>query len=140
MDNETPAASTAPLQHAPRVIGRPFAPGQSGNPAGRKKGSRNKLTDDCIRVLQEDFEKHGAAAVETMRLTEPAQYVKAIVSLMPKDVHINASPLHELTDDELLARIEAVRRWTDAGAPAIGDGQTYEGEASLVVQGIPEAA
>ncbi|HET7447926.1 MAG TPA: DUF5681 domain-containing protein [Methyloceanibacter sp.] len=36
----SPAEKTEEKQQ----IGRPFEPGQSGNPAGRPKGSRNKAT------------------------------------------------------------------------------------------------
>ena len=48
------AQNTAPKER--RVIGRPFSKGRSGNPAGRPKGSRNRLSEDVLRaraVLQE---------------------------------------------------------------------------------------
>jgi hypothetical protein len=43
-----PLIPTAPKE---RVIGRPFEPGQSGNPNGRPKGARNKLGEDFIQAL-----------------------------------------------------------------------------------------
>jgi len=36
--------------------GRPFQPGQSGNPAGRPKGSRNRVTQLCAELLGDDAE------------------------------------------------------------------------------------
>lgn len=46
------AAKSASKQH-----GRPFQKGQSGNPAGRPVGSRNKATLLCQRLLDEQAEK-----------------------------------------------------------------------------------
>ena len=38
-------------------IGRPFVPGQSGNPAGRPKGARSKLGETFLKALAEDFDE-----------------------------------------------------------------------------------
>src|SRR5215212_3631689 len=43
------AALTAPEQR-----GRPFQPGQSGNPTGRPPGSKNKLAEAFLRELASD--------------------------------------------------------------------------------------
>ena len=74
-------------------------------PFGRPKGSRNKLGEDFIRALSEDFEKHGAAVIEKVRTDKPDVYLKVIAGLLPKDVNLNVKPLDELTDDQLLARL-----------------------------------
>jgi hypothetical protein len=42
---------------ASKQRGRPFQKGQSGNPAGRPVGSRNKVTLLCQRLLDEQAEK-----------------------------------------------------------------------------------
>jgi uncharacterized protein DUF5681 len=39
-----------------------WKPGQSGNPAGRPKSARGKLTDDFVAALYKDFTKHGEEA------------------------------------------------------------------------------
>ena len=80
------AEATAPKQ---RVVGRPFAPGQSGNPAGRPKGSRNRLADAFIADLAAAWEKHGVQALETCASEEPGTFLKVIAGLMPKDVNLN---------------------------------------------------
>src|SRR6516225_5079640 len=36
-----------------------WQPGVSGNPAGRLRGSRNKLSEEVICALLRDFRKHG---------------------------------------------------------------------------------
>jgi hypothetical protein len=61
-----------------------FKPGQSGNPAGRPKGSRNKLSEAFLKVLAEDFEAHGEKVIERLRTEQPAQYANVIAKLMPK--------------------------------------------------------
>ena len=53
------------------MIGRPFPPGQSGNPKGRPKGSRHRLSELALRALCADFEAHGAAAIERCRSEPP---------------------------------------------------------------------
>jgi hypothetical protein len=64
----------------------PFKPGQSGNPNGRPKGARSKLGEAFIDALKADFEKHGIRALETMRDDRPADYIKVVASLLPKEV------------------------------------------------------
>lgn len=66
-----------------------FKPGQSGNPAGRPKGSRHKLGEEFIKALLDDFKKDGVAAVQKVRLEKPDAYLKVIASILPKDVNLS---------------------------------------------------
>lgn len=86
-----------------------WKPGQSPNPLGRPKGSKNKLSEDFIGALCKDFETHGEAVIENVRTEKPADYLKIIASIVPKELTINAPTLDEMSDEELLDRLDQVR-------------------------------
>jgi hypothetical protein len=67
-----------------------FKPGQSGNPAGRPKGTRHRLSDSFLTAFCADFDEHGEAVIEKVRTEDPAAYLKAAVALMPKQVEIES--------------------------------------------------
>lgn len=64
----------------------PWKPGQSGNPAGRPKGSRHKLQEDFFRELQKDFEENGIEVLRIMRAEKPNEYARMIAGLMDKQI------------------------------------------------------
>lgn len=66
-----------------------FKPGQSGNPAGRPLGSRNRLADSFVTDLRDCWEVHGRDALERVARDEPATLLKVVASLMPRDIDIN---------------------------------------------------
>jgi Family of unknown function (DUF5681) len=82
------AAETATEQ---RVIGRPFQPGQSGNPAGRPKGARSKFSEAFIQDLHSVWEKRGIAAIDMCALVDPAAFLRVCASLMPKDITLSVA-------------------------------------------------
>jgi hypothetical protein len=69
-----PAEKTAEKQR-----GRPFEPGQSGNPSGRPKGSRNRVTQAVEMLIHGQAEALGAKAVE-MALSGDASMLRALLS------------------------------------------------------------
>jgi hypothetical protein len=57
-----------------------------------------------------DFEQFGPAAVKLMRLERPAEYIKVIASLVPKEVLLQESALSDMSDDELVENLAVIRR------------------------------
>jgi hypothetical protein len=59
-----------------------FLAGNSGN-GGRKRGSRSKLSQAFLDVLNADFDAHGADVVVKVRTEQPAVYFKTVAALLP---------------------------------------------------------
>lgn len=107
----------------------PWQPGQSGNPAGKPKGARNKLAERFLADVLNEWETHGAVAISEMREKNPGDFCKMVASLMPKDVNLNVNNEIEMTDDELAQRIRELSRafapfLERAGDAAEGSGKT----------------
>lgn len=105
---------------------KPWQPGQSGNPGGKPKGARNRIQGAFLNALADDFDAHGRAALEAARQKDPMGYIKAVASLMPRQVE-ESKPLDDVTDAELVAGIALLRSRL---AETAGDGTGQAPESS----------
>lgn len=97
----------------------PWKPGQSGNPAGRPRGSRNKLGEAFIQALYDDFTQHGVEVIEKVREDKPDQYLKVVASILPKEFHVTDATLTDMSDEEVFEIASAIRA-ARSGAAAAG--------------------
>lgn len=103
---------------------KPFGagPDERRNSGGKPVGSRNALQGDFMRALADDFATHGIKAIQETRENSPAQYVKIVASLMPKELEIKR-PLEELSDDDLIAGVAALQSFINSEGS--GSGTTH---------------
>ena len=82
-----------------------WKPGQSGNPAGRPKGSRSKLSESFLKALADDFDSNGIEVIEKVRNDRPHEYLKIVAAVLPKQMQLeDLTPqrrAEDFTDDEL---------------------------------------
>ena len=110
-----------------RVRGRPFEKGRSGNPAGRRLGSRNKATLAAAALLAGESEALTRTAVELALAGDPTARRLCIERILPpcreRAVKFSLPPI-ESTDD-ISAAMQAV-------TAALARGQITPGEAATI--------
>lgn len=82
-------------------------------PSGRPKRAKKTLGDDFLVAVRADFRAHGAGVIAKVRTEKPDQYLKIVLSVLPKGSDVDTNSLDALSDDEIRQRIrglEAVLR------------------------------
>ena len=87
----------------------PWQPGQSGNPAGRPRGSRNRLGEAFVDDLCADWKENGPQVIVAVRKDDPSTYLRVVASILPKELAVSNTPLDEISDDELLELLAKLR-------------------------------
>lgn len=78
----------------------------------KQKGARDRLSAALLTALADDFEINGRDAVARTRQEDPAAYLRAVASLVPKEMEIHR-PLDGISDEMLDAVIAAVKAVLD---------------------------
>lgn len=88
MSHETSITSTSseetPRQH--RGLLKPWKPGQSGNPAGRPKGARSKLSEAFIADMLDAWQRHGPEVLDRVAADDPPTFLRVYAQVMPKQI------------------------------------------------------
>jgi hypothetical protein len=95
-----------------------WKPGESGNPAGRAVGSRNRFSEAFVGDIAASWAKHDAAVLERLVVDDPAKYADICSRLIPRDVALTVEQRLpgglDRADLEILQAIKAAI--PDAGA------------------------
>ncbi len=94
-----------------------FKPGNSGNPAGRPVGARNRLAETFLEDLYADWQEHGAQTIETVRENDPGAYLKIVAGLIPREMQLNIG-----LGEQLGAMLEQMQE----APPAVVNGEAVE--------------
>jgi hypothetical protein len=119
-----PTASSAPAARSTR-----WAPGQSGNPKGRPKGSRNRAS----LLLEHLIEGEGEAVVQALLTAAKSGDVSAARALLDRLV----PPRKERPVKVALPELRSAKDARDALAAvtaAVADGEVLPGEGEAVVK------
>ena len=79
----------------------------------RVKRTKKTLGDDFLAAVRADFRTHGAGVIAEVRADKPDQYLKIVLSVLPRDFDVAINQLDALSDEEIRSRIrhlEAVLR------------------------------
>ncbi|TPI32874.1 hypothetical protein FJ970_14445 [Mesorhizobium sp. B2-1-8] len=108
MADETDAEpSRAKVRSARR---KPASPAAAKRP--RPKRMKKTLGDDFLAAVRADFRAHGAGVLAEVRADKPDQYLKIVLSVLPKDIDVAINQLDMLSD--ILFEV-IVRKFRPAG-------------------------
>ena len=121
-----------------RVRGRPFEKGRSGNPAGRRPGSRNKATLAAAVLLAGEAEALTRTAVELALGGDPTAMRLCIERLLPpcreRTVKFTLPPIESVSD--ISAAMQAVTSALARGHITPGEAATIAGVVETFARAI----
>src|SRR4051794_36252925 len=78
--------------------------GPSPNPKGRNAGTREMLGRELLADMADAWHRDGVHALKRMAQEDPSGFVKAYISILPKEVKVDAT--ENMTEQQLLGRIK----------------------------------
>jgi hypothetical protein len=100
--------------------------GQSGNPAGRPTGARQKISERLLTDLAEVWEQHGKTVLVRLAVNEPGKLASIAYGLLPRDVFVSVQAQPAAIDPEQWELLVGIARTMkevapDASLPEIED-------------------
>ena len=74
----------------------------------RAKRTKKTLGDDFLAAVRADFRAHGAGVIAEVRADKPDQYLKIVLSVLPRDFDVAINQLDALSDEEIRSRIRSL--------------------------------
>lgn len=110
---ETPGNTAEGTEGNQSVDQKPwqFKPGQSGNPLGRPKGSRNRFCKAMLDDFTEVWREGGKAALTQMRDEKPNEFVRAALHWVPEQ--------YDIGDNTQTAFRQLWEAWTTGKLPTL---------------------
>ncbi|MBN9549174.1 MAG: hypothetical protein J0H31_09925 [Alphaproteobacteria bacterium] len=104
--------ASRPARRKPAGAKRAGRGSEAAARAARPKRPRKTLVDDFAAALRADFRAHGAGVIAAVRVEKPDQYLKVVLTLLPKDfsqdVDADKNNLDRLSDEEIRNRIRGL--------------------------------
>jgi hypothetical protein len=93
----------------------PFQKGQSGNPSGRKPGSKNKISEEIRERLSHFINNNIETIIEDFKNMKPSYRWKFFSELLPYvtprlSATDNQHSFEKMTDEELTTIIEELKK------------------------------
>ena len=74
----------------------------------RPKRTKKTLGDDFLAAVRADFRAHGAGVIAEVRADKPDQYLKIVLSVLPRDFDVAINQLDAWSDEEIRSRIRSL--------------------------------
>jgi hypothetical protein len=97
-----------------------FVKGQSGNPAGRPIGSRQRVAEKLIADLATIWEEEGETILRRLALTEPAKLATIAYGLLPREAFLHVQHSGAALDAAEQEMMHEVLQAVSAAVPNAG--------------------
>jgi hypothetical protein len=105
----------------------PFKPGHSIR-GGRPVGARNRFSHAFITDFLADWEKHGAKAIQSVRMLDPGTYLRVAASIIPRELMVEpvTSGLSAEERSEMIAALKQHLLTVRQGQPMLIEAKANE--------------